>query len=72
MSSLVYSSPVEIHTCIGCEGLTSGGVYVEIGIITWVAAYKLSPSVSVAVTYEHTDQRTLLEHTKCNERESLE
>lgn len=55
MSSLVYSSPVEIHTCIGCEGLTSGGVYGEIGIITWVAAYKLSPSVSVAVTYEHTD-----------------
>lgn len=47
MSSLVYSSPVEIHTCIGCEGLTSGGVYGEIGIITWVAAYKLSPSVSV-------------------------
>lgn len=49
MSSLVYSSPVEIHTCIGCEGLTSGGVYGEIGIITWVAAYKLSPSVSVDI-----------------------
>lgn len=48
-------APVEIHTCIGCEGLTSGGVYGEIGIITWVAAYKLSPSAQGRWTYEHTD-----------------